>query len=122
MPSDHRGCSAEAREADRKSERRMRIDDYVVRPDTHCWVVAAIKKFRAGSRKGEEYETDLLVYPGRFDQALRTLLRPFGEGWDRARYLPGAGWSRPWHYLYGERAQEAEQESLETLLDRWVAA
>ena len=51
----------------------MRIGEYVLRPDAHCWVVATIKKFRTGSQKGEEYESDVR-YPGRFDQALRTLL------------------------------------------------
>ena len=51
----------------------MRIGNYVVRPDANGWIVATVKTFRTGSHKGEEYETDL-VYPGRFDQALRTLL------------------------------------------------
>ncbi len=51
----------------------MRIGDYVVREDTNCWVVATVKTFLTGSQKGEEYESDV-VYPGHYDQALRTLL------------------------------------------------
>ena len=51
----------------------MRIGDYVIRPDTNCWVVATIKTFLTGSRDGEEYESDV-VYPARFDQALKTVL------------------------------------------------
>ena len=51
----------------------MRIRDYVVRPDANCWIVATMKTYLTGSEKGEEYETDV-VYPARFDQALRTLL------------------------------------------------
>ena len=51
----------------------LKIDNYVVRPDANCWIVAKVKTFRTGSQRGEEYETDL-VYPGCFDQALRTLL------------------------------------------------
>ena len=51
----------------------LRIGNYVVRPAPNGWIVAAVKTFRTGSQRGEEYETDL-VYPGRFDQALRTLL------------------------------------------------
>ena len=52
--------------------RGMRIGNYVVRPESNCWVVATIKTFRTGSQAGEEYESDV-VYPARFDQALRTL-------------------------------------------------
>ena len=51
----------------------MRIGDYVVRPDANCWIVATIKTFMTGSRKGEEYESNI-VYPGSYDQALKTLL------------------------------------------------
>ena len=51
----------------------MRIGDYVVRPDANCWVVATIKTYLTGSQQGEEYESDV-VYPGHFDQALRTVL------------------------------------------------
>ncbi len=51
----------------------MRIGDYVVRPEASCWVVATIKTFLTGSKKGEEYESDV-VYPGHYDQALRTVL------------------------------------------------
>ncbi len=51
----------------------MRIGDYVVRPDGRCWIVATIKTYLTGSEKGEEYEADV-VYPARFNQALRTLL------------------------------------------------
>ncbi len=51
----------------------MRIGRYVVRPDGCYWVVATLKTFVTGSRAGQEYESDI-VYPARFDQALRTLL------------------------------------------------
>ena len=51
----------------------MRVGAYVVRPDAQCWIVATVKTFLRGSQKGEEYESDV-VYPGHFDQALRTLL------------------------------------------------
>ena len=51
----------------------MRIGRYVVRPDGCYWVVATLKTFVTGSRAGQEYEADV-VYPARFDQALRTLL------------------------------------------------
>ena len=51
----------------------MRIGDYVIRPDANCWVVATIKTFLTGSKEGEEYESDV-VYPARFDQALKTVL------------------------------------------------
>ena len=51
----------------------LRIGNYMVRPASNGWIVATVKTFRTGSQRGEEYETDL-VYPGRFDQALRTLL------------------------------------------------
>ena len=51
----------------------LRIGNYVVRPDANCWIVATLKTHRTGAQQGEEYETDL-VHPGRFDQALRTLL------------------------------------------------
>ena len=51
----------------------LRVGSYVVRPDAHGWIVARIKTFLTGSRQGEEYEADL-VYPGRFDRALKTLL------------------------------------------------
>ena len=51
----------------------LRIGNYVVRRDANCWIVATVKTRRTGAQKGEEYEADV-VYPGRFDQALRTLL------------------------------------------------
>ena len=51
----------------------LRIGNYVVRPDANCWIVARIKTFLTGSRKGQEYESDV-VYPRSFDQALKTLL------------------------------------------------
>ena len=56
-----------------RRNRSLRIGNYVVRPAPNGWIVATVKRFRTGSQRGEEYETDL-VYPGRFDQALRTLL------------------------------------------------
>ena len=54
-------------------EGTLRIGNYVVRPDANCWIVATVKTRRTGAQKGEEYESDV-VYPGRFDQALKTLL------------------------------------------------
>ena len=58
----------------------MRIGDYVVRPDANCWILATVKTYETGSESGKEYESDV-VYPGRFDQALRTLLdRMMREG------------------------------------------
>ena len=44
-----------------------------MRPEANCWVVATIKTFLTGSQEGEEYESDV-VYPARFDQALKTVL------------------------------------------------
>ena len=52
----------------------MRIGNYVVRPDVDCWVLATIKlRGQESKQAGTEYEADV-VYPGRFDQALRLLL------------------------------------------------
>ena len=51
----------------------MKVGSYVVRPDGNCWIVATLKTFITGSRAGQEYETDV-VYPARFDGALKTLL------------------------------------------------
>ena len=69
----------------------MRIGDYVVRPDGGCWIVANVKTYLTGSERGEEYEADV-VYPGRFDQALRTLLdRQVRDGLE-----PCDGRSRHW--------------------------
>ena len=78
MRSEAPSCTAAAQKIDRipHGDRRdgsLRIGNYVVRPAPRGWVVATVKAFRTGSQRGEEYETDL-VYPGHFDQALRTLL------------------------------------------------
>lgn len=52
----------------------MRVGDYVLRPDDHCWKLSTVKVWGPDSkRSGEEYEVDL-VYPGTFAQALRRLL------------------------------------------------
>ena len=45
----------------------------MIRPEPNCWIVATIKTRATGAQKGEEYESEV-VYPGHFDQALRTLL------------------------------------------------
>lgn len=65
----------------------MRIRDYVVKPDTHGWIVAKVK---TNAKTGEEYEADK-KYPGRFDQALRTLLdRMVADGLTDVESLPEA--------------------------------
>lgn len=56
----------------------MKIGQFTIRPDTHCWIVAKVKtrdkKDDDGNVIGtEEYEADRL-YPGRYDQALRLCL------------------------------------------------
>ena len=54
-------------------EGSLRIGNYVVRPDAHCWVVATVKARLTGAQKDEEYEADVKC-PGTFAQALKTLL------------------------------------------------
>ena len=53
----------------------MRIGNYVVRPDSNCWIVAEmrLRTDDDGNPTGEEYESGV-QYPGRFDQALRNVL------------------------------------------------
>ena len=53
----------------------MRVADYVIRPDSNCWILATIRTrpLDAKNNPGEEYETDVR-YPARFDLALRDLL------------------------------------------------
>ena len=51
----------------------MRIGNYVVRQDTHCWILATVKVRESGKRKGQEYEFDP-VFPGTLPYALEMLL------------------------------------------------
>ena len=58
----------------------MRIEHggvvYEIRADDHCWVVETIKVRTADTKKtkkGDEYASNT-VYPGRFDQACKSLL------------------------------------------------